>query len=151
MPLAILQSDSCWWVIFRCSHLSLCEVDGNYIRLFVSPKHHLTVKDMLVLSCWQEEWSVSAITTMLLFSDPSVYLRGATSHTFYRLAGQNFKWPFCQPFHVVRTSRPPHLPNTENDTCNNPEVTSVLTQRWPMPQTKTCERTAACPGKRHVC
>lgn len=78
---------------------------------------------MLVIFCWQVEWSVSAITTMFLFSDPIIYLLGATSHTFYRLAGQLFKWPYCQPFHVVRTSRLP--------TCQIQKMTLAIAQKSP--------------------
>lgn len=59
--------------------------------------------------------------------------------TFCRLAGEILKWPLCQFSHVVRLSRLLHLSSTENGTCNSPEVTSVLTQWWPMTQTKTRE------------
>lgn len=85
-----------------------------------------------------------------LCPDLTIYPLGATSHDFYRLAGHILKWPFCQPFYVVRTSRLLHLRNTENGTSNSTKVTSVLTQLWPMTQAKTREKTAACLGKIHT-
>ena len=92
-----------------------------------------------MISCWQKEWSVSTITSTFLFPDPTIYLLAATFHTFDRLSGQILKWPCCQPFHVMRTSRLLPLPNTENGTCNSPEVTSVLPQLWPVTDYSTWE------------
>lgn len=140
-----------WHGIFRCAcFITFWSGWKLYSLTCISKTYRLTAKDMLLTSHWQEEWSVWAITVTALFPDLAFYLLGATSPTFYSLAGKILKWLFCQPFHVMRTSRLPQLPNTENVIYNSPRVISVLTQLRPLTRTEACESLDTCPGKIHT-
>lgn len=140
-----------WHAGFRClCFITIWSGWKLYSLTCISKTYHLTAIDMLLTSHWQEEWSLWVITGTVLFPDLAFYLLGATSPTFYSLAGQISKWLFCQPFHVMKTSRLPQLPNTENVICNSPKVISVLTQLWPMTCTEARESLDTCPGKIHT-
>lgn len=149
--LASLRLALYWYIIFRCScFIAFWSGWKLYSLTCISKTYHLTAKDMLLTSHWQEEWPVWAIAGPALFPDFAFYLLGATSPTFYSLAGQILKWQFCQPAHVMRTSRLPQLPNTENVICHRPKVISVLTQLWPRTCTEARDSLHTCPEKIHT-